>query len=270
MKYIFFRNDDVRNSLDDSLVELTNIFIRRKIPITHAIEPANITKEVIDWLVCLKKQYPNLIEIIQHGYNHNLNYKVKVGNKIKKGEFGGKRTYQEQYNDIIKGKELMNKYFGNNWFHAFTFPYGARNKQTLKAVYNAGFKVVNGSLSTGIKYDIFYSVGRFLNSEYLFGRKVSWNLRNRFNQNLFQIDLGISVIKKYLNEETDSIFCSLEELKSITISQFSLPNIGVLLHHRYHDTKEKIYLIDEYLNWLKSLNNIAFSTQENIYKVFNK
>lgn len=42
---IFFRNDDVRSTLDESLVSLTDIFIRNGIPISHAVEPANISSD---------------------------------------------------------------------------------------------------------------------------------------------------------------------------------------------------------------------------------
>ena len=67
-KLIFFRNDDVRGKLDNSLVKITEIFITNQVPICHAVEPANLTHEVINWLLDLKNSYPNLIEIVQHGW----------------------------------------------------------------------------------------------------------------------------------------------------------------------------------------------------------
>lgn len=79
----FFRNDDLRNKLDDSLIKITDLFIKYNIPITHSVEPANVSEEVVKWLVDVKKKYPDLIEIMQHGYEH------KIKNNFKKGEFGG-------------------------------------------------------------------------------------------------------------------------------------------------------------------------------------
>lgn len=270
-KYIFFRNDDVRESLDVSLIEITKLCIQNKIPISHTVEPANVSKEVIEWLLKMKSNYPALIEIVQHGYSHELNYTNKIGGKLKKGEFGGDRTYNEQYQEIKKGKDKLDQCFGKNWFSLFTFPYGARNDATLKAVSDAGFKVVNGSFGVTFKHKILYFIGRFLQKEMLWGRKISYNLRHRKKLNLFQIDTSISVIKKYINEDTEAIFYSLDELKNKTIEYLkNSPTVGIVLHHRYHNTSAKIKLMEDYIQWLKTLPGVVFVTQEFIYQKFKK
>jgi hypothetical protein len=268
-KCFFFRNDDVRSSLDNSLIQLTNIFIDRNIPITHAVEPANITPEVIEWLLDKKKNHPNLIEIIQHGYNHKLNYKTEIGGKIRKGEFGGSRDFNDQYSDIKKGMELMDSYFGNLWFKAFTFPYGARNKDAIKALDALNFKVVNGGISPKLVKQLFYIVGRLLNKEIFLDRKVSWNLKKINKTSVFQIDLAISIIKKYINEFEDCEMETLQDLKRETQQCLKLTNVGVLFHHRYHNSPEKIKLIENYLDWLISIPNIKFCTQEEIFEKYN-
>ena len=94
----FFRNDDVRGSLDGSLVRIQELFIKRGIPITHAVEPANITEDVVNWLLSVKDKHPNMVSIMQHGYDHSIK------NIRQYGEFGGDRTYDEQYQDIGNGK----------------------------------------------------------------------------------------------------------------------------------------------------------------------
>ena len=120
---LFFRNDDVRGTIDSSLVKLTDLFIKHEIPITHAVEPANLTLQVFNWLIDKQNHYPHLVEVMQHGYDHTIK------NKYKLGEFGGQRVYDEQYNDIKKGKDLMDKYFGDLWFRAFNFPFGRENSR---------------------------------------------------------------------------------------------------------------------------------------------
>ncbi len=265
----FFRNDDVRNTLDESLVKLTEVFIKHNIPISHAVEPANVTKEVIDWLLNIKDKHPHLLEIIQHGYNHKLNYREVIGGRVRKGEFGGNRTYREQYDDMQKGQELMNKYFGNRWFNAFTFPFGARNQEAIRALDDLKYNVVNGGISINLKNRIFYSVGRTLQKEMLFGRKISWNLRTKPGTNIFQIDMGISVIKKYIDSETGCEFFSDDELNDLTHRYISSEKIvGILFHHRYHNDQLKIDYVDRYLGWLRTLPDIEFVTQEKIYQVF--
>lgn len=269
MNSIFlFRNDDVRDKLDESLIQITDLFIKYNIPITHAVEPANATPEVIQWLLDTKKKHPTIIEIIQHGFAHKLNYQKVIGGKLRKGEFGGDRTYEEQFSEIREGKELMDKYFGDQWFPIFTFPYGARNQEAVKAVSDAGFIAVNGGVSPNKKQQMFYKVGRILKKEYLFKRKVSWNLKYKPNTKLFQIDLGISIIKKYHDEGTNCDMNTLDALKAKTNNYLTLPNVGVILHHRYHNTDDRIKLVDDYLQWIKTIDGVTFSKQEDIYRLF--
>ena len=213
-----------------------------------------------------EEKNPDLIEIIQHGYNHSLNYCQKVGRKTKKGEFGGNRTYNEQYRDIVAGKKMMDDHFGELWFPAFTTPFGARNKSTLRALNDAGFVVLNGGIGVGLNYKLFYFLGRLLDREMIFNRKISYNLKYRRGTKLFQIDVALSLIKKYHNEETDCDFYDLTNLKIMTQKLLQLPNLGVLLHHRYHTDNESLSLIDKYLRWLKSLKVLQFATQKQIFE----
>lgn len=268
-KIIFFRNDDVRDTLDESLIKLTEIFVENKIPITHAVEPANLTPKVIDWLLATKEANPGIIEIIQHGYDHKLNYQRMIGGKLKKGEYGGLMSYDEQREKIEKGLLLMDKYFGDKWFKGFTFPFGQRNLDSIKVLDDLNYKVVNGGVATSIKSKLFYALGRLLGQELLFGRKISWNLKNRVGGQLFQIDVAISVIKRYYNSEQDCEFFSLDEFIGEFNKSMSLKNIGVLFHHRYHNTQAKIDLVRDYISWIKTLDKIEFSTQENIHNKFN-
>ena len=265
---VFFRNDDVRETLDDSLIDMTNIFIKHNIPICHAVEPANVSAEVIDWLNNTKKKHPNLLEIVQHGYCHKLNVKEKVGGKIRQGEFGGNRSYKEQYDEILKGKELLDSYFGKNWFQVFTFPYGARNDAAINAVNNAEFLVLNGGYSPKIKYRIFYLLGKILRKRILFGRRVSYNLNKIPSTNLMEIDVSFGFIKRYINDDFD---CEMHSLKYLQEKFFEFSNqevVGILFHHRFHNNKDKIKLIDDYLIWIKKQGNIKFCTQEDIYKFY--
>ncbi len=260
---MFFRNDDVRDTLDDSLIELTEIFIRHNIPITHAVEPANITPEVIKWLKEIKRKHPGIIEIMQHGYDH------KIKNKQKKGEFGGQRTYKEQYDEISAGKDLMNKYFGDLWFEAFNFPYAPYNPEAIKAVDDSKFLVLNSHFNRKFNRKIFYFIGHLLKKGYLYDHHVSWNLDYYPGTGLFEIDMNISFISKYHNEETDCKMVSLETLKNETRMYTRYKTIGLLLHHRYHNTPEKMKFVDDYLTWVKN-EDVEFSTMKEIYEKFSR
>jgi len=259
---LFFRNDDIRESLDNSLIDITNLFINYQIPITHAVEPANVSEVVVDWLKEVKTKYPKLISIMQHGYEH------KIKNQFKKGEFGGQRNYREQFNDIRKGKDLMDKWFGDLWFPAFNFPYAPYNPEAIKAVNDCGFQVLNSHYNSGLSRQIFYAFGHVLNKGYMFNHHVSWNLKYYPNTRLFEIDMNTSFIKKYYNEEYDCEMLTMEELLHELNKYKKYKTIGILLHHRYHNTDEKIKLVDDYLKWCKNNPEFEFSSIEEIYKKY--
>jgi hypothetical protein len=267
MKYIFFRNDDVRDKLDDSMVHITELFIKNNVPISHAVEPANVSPEVVRWLIEMKKEHPNLIEIVQHGYSHFINVIINKKSKTIKGEFGGVRGYTEQFEEIKKGKEMMSSFFSTYWFPLFTFPFGRRNVDALYAVRDNGFLATNGNIRLSIKHKLLYLLARTFKQPMILDKVVSWNLKNIPKVNLFQLDIGISFIKSY-NDDT-AVFHSFDYLKTKTLKVLQNTNaVGVVLHHRYHGNNE-INLLDEYVQWLKSLDNVKCVSQEYLYNKFS-
>ncbi len=266
-----FRNDDVRHVLDSSLIKISELFIEKKIPLTYAVEPANLTTEVIDWLKEKKETYPDLIEIVQHGYNHNYNFYIEKNGKIKKGEFGSKMTYEEQFNLISKGQLLMNKYFDKLWFNAFVFPCGAFNKESIKVLDNLNFEVVTGVHHHDLKHKFFYTLGRILNKKELLGHTVSYNLKNKLKSNVFEIGTGISIIKKYISDtEADFLSLSAIQKKILCFKNNQSKNVGILLHHRFHKKEEDFLLLEDLLNFILLQKDIQNLTLEETYKRFKK
>ena len=259
---MFFRNDDVRGKLDKSLVEITNLFVDNQIPITHAIEPANVTPDVVEWLLSKKKENPHLIEIMQHGYDHTIK------NLLKKGEFGGQRTYSEQFSDIKAGKRLMNNYFGTSWFRCFNFPYAPYNPAAIKAVDDLNFDVISSHYNSSISRRLFYCIGHLLKKGYFLNHHVSWNLQRYPNTSLFEIDMNFGFIKRYYDEMTSSLLMSLEEMINATIQYQNQKTIGVLIHHRYHNTTAKIKLVEDYILWAKE-QSFEFSTMQSVFEKYD-
>jgi len=257
-----FRNDDIRNTLDDSLIELTNIFIHNNIPLTHAVEPANVTNEVVNWLIDIKNKHSDLIEIMQHGYDHSPK------NEEQLGEFGGQRTYEEQFEEIKKGKDLMDEYFGNLWFKAFNFPFAPYNPAAMKAVNDVGFKVIYSHFNSRLSRRMFYKLGHLFNKGYMFKKHVSWYLDYYPGTNLFELDANLSFIRKYIDEDTSSEMFSLDELVEKTRTYLKYPTISMILHHRYHNSKDKMNLVRNYIEWCKS-NSFTYATAKEIYNKFS-
>jgi peptidoglycan/xylan/chitin deacetylase (PgdA/CDA1 family) len=255
---IFFRNDDVRGTLDRSLIRITEWFLERGLPIVHAVEPANLTREVVQWLLDIKRQGRDLVEIMQHGYDH------RVKNLWQKGEFGGQRTYEEQYADIAAGKELMNRHFGEAWFPAFNFPYAPYNAAAIRAVNDLGYKVFNSHYNPRLSRRCFYALGHLLRRGLLLGRHVSWHLRRYPGTRLLEVDVSVSFIRQYLDEQTSCEFYHLPELIEQTLACRHLPVVGILLHHRYHDTDAKIEMVGQFVDWALA-QGMTFVTLQEVF-----
>lgn len=133
---IFFRDDDV-DKKSKKLVQLIDLFIKHLIPINLAVIPATVTRETVEYLLDTKSKFPDLINIHQHGFQH-INY----GND-KEYEFGEKRSYEQQYQDISRGKDLMNTYFGDSWDKIFTPPHHGFDQNTLRVLNELDFKYIS-------------------------------------------------------------------------------------------------------------------------------
>lgn len=259
-KEFFFRNDDVRETLDPALMAIQQIFIKRRIPIAHAVEPANVSQEVISWLNRQKEKHPEGITLMQHGYNH------RIKNKNKIGEFGGQRNYSEQREDMHIGKNLMNKYFGSNWFPAFNFPYDLYNQEAIEALNSLDYKIFNSHYYSDWKRRLFYFFGHVLGRGLLLGHHVSWNLRIYPGTSIIEVSVSINFIKRYVNENTECEFCSFDQLKA-QINRYSKSRfpIGMVLHHRYYTKEDHFYLITRILDYLQK-NNFTPVRMEEIFE----
>lgn len=247
---IFLRNDDVRNNLDDELIRLSEICMRHKIPISHAVEPANVSKEVVEWLLMMKRKSPQLIEIIQHGYDHNIK------NPHQKMEFGGSRTYEDQLKSMQAGKQLMDSWFGNKWSPVFTFPYGTFNKHSLDIVDKLGYIAISSKIDFTPRNIIKNRLGKILKRDFLMGKKISYHPDRRNNYNFKEISVSANLIKRYLDENTAMHYSNEEVLAQIRNAAKHTSKIGILFHHRFHT--DELNKIDQLLKKLKEM--YRFST----------
>ena len=247
---LFFRNDDVGSTLDKSLVKMTNIFIKHEIPIVHAVEPANLTTDVINWLIETKNNSNNLVEIIQHGFNHNKD------NKYYQMEFGGKRNYKDQFSDIQKGCKLMNLYFDHNWEKIFTFPYGRFNDFTIKAINDMGYKGISSVISFNKKNLFKNYLGRRFKKNLLFNKVISYHLGKRPASNIWEVSISINIIRKFVNKSEAIHNSYYNIINSFNTVKKKTSVIGILLHHHFHN--DHLKLIEDLIIAFKS-NHYKFS-----------
>ncbi|RMF85342.1 MAG: DUF2334 domain-containing protein [Nitrospinota bacterium] len=125
MPIVFVRNDDV-GPLTPELEQVSTLLLQEEVPVSHAVIPARLTPACEAWLQRLLEEYPDLVEIHQHGWQH-LDYGGE-------GEFGPGRSYAEQYQDIQRGQHLLYTRFGARVVPCFTPPWHRYTRDTLRVL----------------------------------------------------------------------------------------------------------------------------------------
>lgn len=255
---VFFRNDDV-NRIEPGLVEVTELLVRHQATVAHAVEPANLAAETRDWLLARTDQG---VEIIQHGYAH-------VRHDL--GEFGGKRSRNEQQHDLEAGLQIMRASFGAAFLPFMSFPFGHYNEHTLSLLDELGYQVLSSHVRHQFKRQVFYALGRGLGRGRLFGRHVSYHLGRYPKTRLLEVSVTISPIRRYLRDEGPVAceFYSAGELKAIFERCRRLwPVVGVVLHHRFHDSPERRRHLEDFLVMLEADPAVEFATMADIVRRF--
>ncbi len=258
MPVFYFRNDDV-NILDRELQAVTARCVDEGVPITHTVEPANVSDETVDWLLQQKAHDPRLIEITQHGYDH-------VERDV--GEFGGKRSHEDQFADLSRGRQMLVERFGAGFFPCLNFPFGPYNRSSMRAADDLGFRVICSHYNCRLSRRVMYGVGHLLGLGQILGKHISYHLDFYPRTGMFCVDMAVSFIARYIGPH-GSVTCDFHPLEVMerNIRKFIpfTPVIGVLLHHRYHHTEQSLDLITDTIRTIKTIPDAEFLNIEEIY-----
>lgn len=255
---VFFRNDDV-NHMEPGLVEITQLLVEQGATIAHAVEPANLSPEVRDWLLGLQGQN---VEIIQHGYAH-------IRHDL--GEFGGRRPEADQRRDLEAGLQIMRHAFGDAFQPVMSFPYGHYNEHTIRVLDDLGYSVLSSHVRHQFKRRVFYALGRGIGRGRWLGRHVSHHLRRYPGSRLFEISVGMSPIRKYLHGpgSTTCEFHSAADLERIfAICRRQTPVVGVVLHHRFHDSPASLDRLAAFVTMLRTDPSVDFTSISEVHRSF--
>ncbi len=260
---VFFRNDDV-NVLDDTFIRFVELFVAHRIPLVLAVEPANVTLQMVRYLLETQTSYPGLIEIVQHGWSHA---------EHDRGEFGGSRGYPDQLDEISRGLNVMKSHFGGAFFPAFTFPFGQYNENTIRALSELGYVVLSSKFNSSFAAQVFYRFGRLAHRKWMFDRRISYHLGPYPGCNLDEISVSVSPIRRYLGPHgsTECAFESLETLKSQYLASTKrTPVVGIVLHHRYHAGPDRMSLLEKFVEWLTAIEDVQCVTLRDIYQILHR
>ncbi|HNX82356.1 MAG TPA: radical SAM protein [Candidatus Omnitrophota bacterium] len=148
-RYLFFRDDDVY-TITTAFLRLHQLHLRYNIPICYAVIPAKLEKNMKEFLLKSKRDYPDLIDIAQHGFMHK-NYSLSGNIKY---EFGDNRNFRQQKKDIMNGWLQLRSLLGNHISPIFIPPFHGYNTNTIKIVNELATRGTFKIVSCGNKIDI--------------------------------------------------------------------------------------------------------------------
>ncbi len=131
---ILLRADDV-GMHDDLWTYQETLLQASGLPVAYAIVPLLISKTRADYVFAQAQSKKSMV--VMHGVTHENHGKQTPH------EFGSSRTFEQQANDLARGRERMNTLFGTAW-NADTFvpPWHVLNSDTTKALHDCEFKKV--------------------------------------------------------------------------------------------------------------------------------
>ncbi|MEZ4861136.1 MAG: glycosyltransferase [Caldilineaceae bacterium] len=138
--HLFLRDDDVDDD-EETLRELLDVALARGVPINLEIIPNGLTDAGSRLIADHKRFTPHLVGLDQHGWQH-LNHEPDG----RKCEFGPSRTYAQQYDDIARGKALLESTFEDLFTPVFTPPWNRYTADTLQVIDELGFAAFSGLL----------------------------------------------------------------------------------------------------------------------------
>lgn len=136
--HLFLRDDDIDED-EDTLCELLDVALARGVPINLEIIPGMLTDACARLIADCKRFTPNLVQLDQHGWQHT-NHEL-AGRKC---EFGPSRSYAEQYDDIARGKALLESALPELVSPVFTPPWNRCTVDTFRVLDELGFSVFSG------------------------------------------------------------------------------------------------------------------------------
>jgi len=230
--FIFFRDDDVFDK-SVKLVKLLDIFDQYQYPINLGVIPAKLKYECIEYLNRMRNEKPALIHIGQHGYCHCDHLKGKTTSEIK-GEFSPYRSIVEMEKELLIGRRILQKAFGDLKIYSFIPPW--HTFPPIVLLLRNGYQVLSG-----------------------YGHKIEVILSSLF------LPVNLDIVKKYHPKieffPLDSIFRMIK----LALEQDGF--VGILLHHYTFDN-ETFLLLEDLLEHIHS--NYSSYEVRNFCNVYNQ
>lgn len=134
---VFFRADDI-GVPGKRFFRLMELFIHHQVPLCAAVVPAWLNPQRWNVLRKMDANSPHLWCWHQHGWRH-------VSHEIagKKQEFGPRRAIGDIRQDIVRGREKLERLLQDRFCPVFTPPWNRCDARSLAILKSSGFKAVS-------------------------------------------------------------------------------------------------------------------------------
>ena len=224
---LYFRIDDI-SDWEPYMEKMFDYFLPTKIPVNLQVIPGQLTDRCAIKLLDLIRENPGLILIGQHGFEHRNH-----GDTCQY-EFGNKRTYRQQYNDIARGYLILKRAFKEHFFEMFTPPHNVFNEHTLDICNRLHYKVLSHSTQ-----------------EYLAPHEFS------------SISPQIDLVDNY---ESGKLKSYEELIYQFEMHYFKSSVIGILLHPEVF-SEDGLQLLGRLVHYIKSKDHVRFLSLESIWRL---
>lgn len=219
---IFIRDDDI-GAWTPAAATFVETFRSRSIPVSYQVIPARLTEECADRLRTIKAEAPHLIELGQHGLEHEM----IVGGKHVGHEFGHERDYATQRAAIRKGREIMSTMLGTAFDgRMFTPPRHRFNRDTVIAAAEEGFDIFSAAAYGDGPRRIVYRVGRALGLGSIANRGISYHPGKRPEASIRELSIAVAVDDgPPRTRRVDDVMVEVDRAAR------HVPVVGLMLHH---------------------------------------
>jgi hypothetical protein len=245
---VFFRVDDAFDTSADFLY-LFNYFISKKLPVNFQVIPSWATDSFFKFINRFSKSDLAYTKFNQHGLEHEQ----IINGEHHWSEFGGKRTYQDQFDTIRTGKSILEDRLGTNFdATVFTPPQHKIDPNTIKTLHKLDFKIISLSNYCKILPQIIYKACRVFNISSIHNRAISYHEHYRPEAPLFE--LSASVI---IDDGNQIILSPDQALAEFLRARRTHKTVGIMMHCKPFRHKSEKFL-DEFLSKLNNLPDIEF------------
>ncbi len=202
---IFIRDDDA-GVLSEEFLLFHQMVRDLSVPVVYAVVPSWVDKRSAAFFLSEKKSAGSSFDLVQHGWAH-INYADKNDNKY---EFGPRRTYQQQEEDIGRGKDLLRELFGEHCVPAFVPPFHGFDSNTVGVIEAAAFKIFSAGRNTGFRW-----------------------------QGVIDLPAGV-YLNEYVSDGRSFCLDGKQALRRLSSALKTAPLTGCLFHHEAFQQKEGI------------------------------